>query len=348
MDRLTGDRRECPNPNFYVPNESCQNLKHKHVCTLECADGATLLTKSGLRKAVTFRSMETFATCDDQWSIPTVNPIGPSLVDPNTPACVPDWDPSNFKPITPGGDEPRCLLWATAVGCDCGLRMYDPNAIHFVHVPKNAGSTLKSLLNTEYGCAKLLDRKIRLRPPMGSSMSGHKFYLGQGDETSKYFFFVRDPISRFMSAFYYSKRCPLRTGSEEECGLEKMARFEVFQTPNDLVEALCDSVSDTRKEARKVITSQMPIRNGLWYYFSNGFDNKISRSIPDTMANLKKLIADQRILFVGDVGNFKNDYDKLTTVLQFRRGDKYRHATGPESHVNQGESDEDEPQELTP
>eukprot|EP01083_Nonionella_stella_P047868 128140_1 len=347
LETLSKDRRECPNPNFYGPNfDDCENLQHQHICSLKCAEGSTLLTKSGLQKSGSSDSMMTFATCGDQWSVPTVNPVGPSLVNPDKPACVPDWDPSNFQPTTKGGDMPRCFLWASAVGCDCGVGMDDRNVTHAIHVPRTGGSSLKSLLNTEYGCQQLRDKKIRLRPPFGYKKSQHKFYIGQGDPTtSKYFFYARDPISRFMSSFYYAKRCPERKGSVEACFPEKMYRFQVFETPSDLALGLCDPKQSRREIARKMITSSMHMRQGLWYYFSKGFDKKISSSIPLTIENVKKLIP--KILFVGNLADFMDDYGELTTALEFQSGDKYRDATPSESHVNEGGSAEDEPKELS-
>eukprot|EP01083_Nonionella_stella_P038714 105248_1 len=91
LEALSKGRRDCPNPNFYAKKfGSCADLGRQHICTLECADGATLLTKTVLQTPDL--PMYTFATCGDKWSVPTVNPIGPVLLDPNTPACVPDWD----------------------------------------------------------------------------------------------------------------------------------------------------------------------------------------------------------------------------------------------------------------
>ena len=42
----------------------------------------------------------------------------------------------------------------------------------------HSGQSLKSLLNTEYGCEKQIAGKIRLQKRDGES--GHKFYLGKG------------------------------------------------------------------------------------------------------------------------------------------------------------------------
>lgn len=104
--------------------------------------------------------------------------------------------------------------------------------LNFVHVGKCAGTSIETALQQmeiEYEGYHCFDANVRLKARLDSS--NDDFYLVT----------VRDPIKRFISAFYwdlYEKRI-----INDEVGPKGSWKsiFEAFATPNDLAESLSSS-----------------------------------------------------------------------------------------------------------
>lgn len=104
--------------------------------------------------------------------------------------------------------------------------------MHFLHIGKTGGSAAKTgignyLLHGHY--------KIYLHE--------HRFSLEQVPRGEKVFFFLRDPISRFVSGFYSRQRKGLPRYENKWSEGEAKA-FKVFTTPNALASALADGEGD--------------------------------------------------------------------------------------------------------
>lgn len=108
--------------------------------------------------------------------------------------------------------------------------------IHFLHIGKSAGTQTKNL------CQKInstsSSRKILLH--------GHNVFLEHLNLDAKYFFGIRDPISRYRSGFYSVKRLG-RPGSKSIHTIFDRMAFETFPDANDLAEALFEPGEIGRK-----------------------------------------------------------------------------------------------------
>jgi hypothetical protein len=120
--------------------------------------------------------------------------------------------------------------------------------IHFLHIGKTGGTAIKDALSPiaeEYHLF-LHPHEVRLRdiPP------GEQF-----------FFFVRDPLTRFTTGFYSRMRRGMPRYNREWSAAEKDA-FSNFQTANDLAEALSSPDRKRVKQAKAALRGIQHVRNG--------------------------------------------------------------------------------------
>ncbi len=91
---------------------------------------------------------------------------------------------------------------------------------HFLHIGKTGGSAVKSAL-MPYREASIYDIEFH----------GHNFPISSVPEGEKFFFFLRNPLTRFSSGFYSRKRKGLPRYNLEWSRLERVI-FEKFNSPN--------------------------------------------------------------------------------------------------------------------
>lgn len=99
--------------------------------------------------------------------------------------------------------------------------------IHFLHIGKNAGTQIGLLIEQ----INAIDRRHRIE------RHGHDVRLRDLPPGERYFFSIREPVSRFVSAFYSRKRKGQPRRYSEWSRFEARA-FEAFEHANDLAEAL--------------------------------------------------------------------------------------------------------------
>lgn len=97
--------------------------------------------------------------------------------------------------------------------------------VNFLHIGKTGGSQIKNVL------------KEHPNKKCSFKVWGHRTKLLDLPESQDYFFSVRDPVSRYLSAFYYRKNKGLPGVFQEWSPGEKLA-FQLFDNPSDLAEAL--------------------------------------------------------------------------------------------------------------
>lgn len=163
--------------------------------------------------------------------------------------------------------------------------------VHFLHIGKTGGSVVRAALKP------YLDKgKYNLE------FHGHRFKLMDVPGGEKVVFFIREPISKFISGFYSRKRqgrplydVPWRPG-------EKKA-FSKFKTPNELAKALSSKDEELKKAAKSAMKSITHIRTRYWYWFKN-----------------KKYFTSRKndILFVGTQENLNSDFKKLKSLLKIK------------------------------
>lgn len=100
--------------------------------------------------------------------------------------------------------------------------------VNYLHIGKTGGSQIKYILNRN--SKKNFKFKIL----------HHSIKLSNLPYNEKYFFSIRDPISRFRSAFFYRKNKGL-PGVFQDWKLHEKKAFEIFSNANDLAENLFKS-----------------------------------------------------------------------------------------------------------
>jgi hypothetical protein len=109
--------------------------------------------------------------------------------------------------------------------------------LHVLHIGKTGGTALNHVLVQHADVS-------RYRPGFG----GHVLTVADVPVGERFMFFIRDPLSRFVSAF----NSRLREGRPRyhyPWRDEEKVAFSIFKTPNDLATALSAQDSSLRKKA---------------------------------------------------------------------------------------------------
>jgi len=163
------------------------------------------------------------------------------------------------------------------------------NEVHFLHIGKTGGSAVKESLK------KYLDKgKFKL------VFHRHDFKLKDVPIGVKIVFFLREPISRFVSGFYSRRRMgrPLYNFLWRP---SEAKAFRKFKTPNELAEELSSINKDNRDRAVHAMRNVTHIKSRYWYWFKN---KKYFKSRIDD------------VLFVGTQENLDKDFKKLLNILE--------------------------------
>lgn len=167
--------------------------------------------------------------------------------------------------------------------------------VHLLWIGKTGGNALR------YGLTRTPDYKV----PQGNfdfHSYGHDTTLRDIPVGEGVIFFIRDPLSRFISGFYSRKRkgLPLIRKNKKfyDWTDQEQEAFLVFETPNQLALAL----SHQEKIALDAMKNIHHVNTSYWDWFSNEF-YFLSR-LPD-------------IFFVGTQENLPHDFERLKKKLNF-------------------------------
>lgn len=137
----------------------------------------------------------------------------------------------------------------------------DNPLIHYLHLGKNAGTQIGNIIDQ---VNNLYNNKVIHK-------YGHEKILVDLPFQSKYFFSIRDPISRFISGFYSRKRKGQPRIYVEWTKHEKFA-FENFKDANDLAENLYEKGSNGDKAIQAILSIRHTARNQVdWFVRAGGF-----------------------------------------------------------------------------
>jgi hypothetical protein len=165
-------------------------------------------------------------------------------------------------------------------------------SVHFLHVGKTGGSAVKHAISHS-----------PVDPRFEIHLHLHSFRLRDVPRGDKFFFFVRDPISRFISGFLSRQRKGRPAYFYEWSEAEKAA-FDEFVSPNDLALALSSSDASKRARAERAMTAIAHVRDSYWDWFE---DESYFRSrIPD-------------ILFIGFQERLSDDFELLKPRIGLSR-----------------------------
>lgn len=123
--------------------------------------------------------------------------------------------------------------------------------IHVLHIGKTGGMYVR----------KALDEVQNKTERFHFVLHGHKFVPSELRPFEAYAFAIRDPIERFVSAFYWRRSNSWKSG--------EVSAFQHFAHATDLAEALSGSASE-RMKAQDAIASIRHIKQRYSYWFPGG------------------------------------------------------------------------------
>jgi len=164
----------------------------------------------------------------------------------------------------------------------------DKEVLHFLHIGKTGGSALKWVFNKH----QIPDRfTLNLHP--------HDVTLRDIPRGEGVIFFLRDPISRFVSGFYSRQRQGQPRYWSPWSDSEKIG-FEAFNTPNALATALNSDIPKEKNMAHEAMMSIEHLRDRYSKWFEDK-DYFLSRSTD--------------VFFVGFQEQLEKDFETLKAKL---------------------------------
>lgn len=168
-------------------------------------------------------------------------------------------------------------------------RLQGKPRVHFLHLGKTGGSAVKYAIEN---CPNPHSRYVVYLHP-------HETTLRDVPKQEKFFFFLRDPVSRFVSGFYSRQRQGrpryfLRWTPAEE------AAFARFTTPNALAAALTSTDHHERVQAEAAMKTILHVKDSYWNWFESR--EYFSSRLPD-------------LFFVGFQEQLSSDFEIITSKL---------------------------------
>jgi hypothetical protein len=185
--------------------------------------------------------------------------------------------------------------------------------LHVLHVGKTGGTALNHVLVQHAAVS-------RYRPVFG----GHQLTVADVPGGERFMFFIRDPLSRFVSAF----NSRLREGRPRyhyPWREEERVAFSIFRTPNELAAALSTDDPSLRREAEAAMRGIGHVNTGYSYWF--GDESSFRARVPD-------------LFFIGFQERLDDDFELLKERLalpveaELPRGDEAHQApAGLDTHL---------------
>ena len=160
--------------------------------------------------------------------------------------------------------------------------------MHFLHIGKTGGVAFKHALSKHPANNRYI---VYLHP--------HSVKLRDIPEGESVIFFLRDPISRFLSGFFSRQRQGRPRFFSPWDSDEKNA-FEYFDTPNQLAIALSSTDAEEKTRGQKAMKSIEHVKNSYWEWF-------------ESEEYLKSRLSD--IFFIGFQERLTEDFEILKSKL---------------------------------
>lgn len=164
------------------------------------------------------------------------------------------------SPPGPGRDKQCSCLNADQTICDPGALS---RKVHFLHIGKTGGTALKHAFDEEARAGRIVLHDH------GTSLSD----LRPGETV---FFFLRHPITRFVSGFL-SRQREGRPRYFFPWSREEAEAFDRFATPNELASALSSVGCDRRMHAAAAMAGIQHVSDSFWRWLGTP-ESLISRS----------------------------------------------------------------------
>jgi hypothetical protein len=160
--------------------------------------------------------------------------------------------------------------------------------VHLLHIGKTGGTAVKHALKPYPVTTAYLIRR-----------HGHRTELRQIPNGQGVIFFLRDPQTRFVSAFY-SRLREGRPRYNNPWGADEKIIFERFPTPNHLALALSSEDDEERSLAEKAMRSIAHLRDSYFRWF--GSEEYFMSRVAD-------------IFFIGFQETLNHDFQQLKSKL---------------------------------
>jgi hypothetical protein len=167
-------------------------------------------------------------------------------------------------------------------------RLRGQRVVHMLHIRKTGGTAVKAALG---GIRSPQDLRLLLHP--------HRVSLSDVPASDEVFFFLRDPVSRFISGFE-SRRREGRPAHYHPWSPAERHAYERFDTPEALGMALAANDAELRRAAEQAMTSINHVRSRLSDWLVS---ERLVRS------------RSERILLVGWQETLDYDFERLVELL---------------------------------
>jgi hypothetical protein len=160
--------------------------------------------------------------------------------------------------------------------------------LHFLHIGKTGGTAIKEVLKRYLESSKYI-----------IILHGHSTSLKDIPKGELVFFFLRDPISRFVSGFYSRQRKGQPRYNSDWNEYEKKV-FNTFTTPNEVALALADPLSkeyEIAKISMQYVQHFRPYKD--WYIDFQYFESRL-----------------EDIFFIGFQESLEKDFETLKNLLE--------------------------------
>ena len=134
----------------------------------------------------------------------------------------------------------------------------EPRPVHFLHIGKTGGTAIKFAINEAQSG----------ETPFPIHLHPHRFVLRDVPEGESFMFCLRDPVTRFVSAFY-SRQREGRPRYPGRWTPEEGEAFGRFKTAGALALALSSSDPEEAQFAHAAMRNIGHVRNGYWTWFEN-------------------------------------------------------------------------------
>jgi len=160
--------------------------------------------------------------------------------------------------------------------------------VHLLHIGKTGGSAVKVALEPQLVTERYA---VALHP--------HHTVLRDIRPGDGVIFFLRDPLTRYVSGFYSRQRKGQPRSFSEWTPQEKEA-FEHFSTPNELALALSSGDADRCRRAKTALQSIRHVRDSYWKWF-------------ESEAYFRSRLSD--VCFIGHQESLSADFETLKRML---------------------------------
>ncbi len=191
--------------------------------------------------------------------------------------------------------------------------------VHFLHIGKTGGSALRSALSAG-----------RIRGPWALRLHQHDFLLTDVPLGEGAIFFLRDPVSRFTSAFF-GRLYEGAPAYHFPWSVAERRVFEHFRTPDQLATALSSSSRAERDFAEEAMRSIRHVRS-------------LYREWLISERYLRSRLSD--LFFIGFQESLQDDFERLKAKLVLAPGAALpagdRQANRTPAHLDRSLSEEGE------